>query len=178
MRTITLLRHAKSSWMPTSTGGTVPSDKARPLAPRGQRDAPRMAQWMAAHGIRPDHVLCSTALRTRETLELVTDAVVAASAGVAVRDDLYLAEAGELLRIVRALPAAIGHVMLIGHDPGIHDAAQLLTGTGDPALRRHLAQKFPTASVAVIDFDAAQWRDIAFGSGRLRLFMSPRQLPA
>lgn len=177
MRTITLLRHAKSSWAATTPAGTLPADKARPLAPRGLRDAPRMAAWMAARGIRPQQVLCSTAVRARQTLELVKDAVLAAGATISFRDELYNAEADDLIEIVRRLTDGLHHVMLVGHDPGMHEAAQMLTGAGDIAMRHLLASKFPTAAVVIIDFDAAHWRDIGRGLGRLRLFMAPKRLP-
>ncbi len=177
MRTVTLLRHAKSSWAATPAGSAPPADKARPLAPRGLRDAPRMAAWMAAHGIRPELVLCSTAVRARQTLELVQDAVLAAEGTVTFRDELYLAEAEDLIEIVRNLAEGVHHVMLVGHDPGMHEAAQLLIGAGDIAMRRLLADKFPTAAAAVIDFKVRHWRDIAPGEGRLRLFMAPKRLP-
>ncbi len=177
MKTITLLRHAKSNWTSTPSGGAPPADNARPLAPRGERDAPRMAKWMAAHDIRPQLVLCSTAVRTRQTLELVKGAVLADAGTITFRDDLYLAEAANLIEMIRRLSDKVGHVMLLGHDPGMHDLAHLLSGAGDIAMRRLLSLKFPTAAVAVIDFDTARWRDIAPGAGTLRHFMAPKRLP-
>lgn len=177
MRTITLLRHAKSSWEAAPAGEPPRPDKGRPLAPRGRRDAPRMAAWLAAHGVAADLILCSSARRTRETLDLVRAALLAKDGRVDTRDDLYLADAAEIVALARRLPDAVRHVLFIGHDPGLHEAAQLLSGRGDVALRRLLAEKFPTAAAAVVDFAAARWRDIGPDAGTLRLFMAPKRLP-
>lgn len=178
MRTITLLRHAKSSWPTPSPGGKPLADEARPLAPRGLRDAPLMAAWMAGNGIRPDCVLCSTAVRTRQTLDQMKDVALAKGARIVYRADLYLAEAMDLIQIVRRLGDDVHHVMLVGHDPGLHDLAQMLSGSGERELRHLLAEKFPTGAAAVIEFDTDEWSDIAAGAGRLRHFMAPKRLPA
>ena len=177
MKTITLMRHAKSSWLAASPGGAAPLDKARILALRGERDAPRMARWMAANGIRPQLIMCSTAQRTRETLALVANTILAEGGATTFRDELYLAEASNLMELLRRLPDRIGHAMLLGHDPGMHDLAQMLSGGGDIALRRLLSLKFPTAGAAVIDFATERWRDVAPGTGTLRHFMAPKRLP-
>ena len=177
MKTIALLRHAKSSWSSPSPGGSPPTDKSRTLAPRGERDAPRMARWIAAHGIKPEQVLCSTAVRTRQTLDLVKDAILDPAAPITYRDDLYLAEATALLEIIRRLPDRIDHVMFVGHDPGLHDLAHMLSGAGDIALCRLLSMKFPTAGLAVIEFATDRWREIGPGAGSLRHFMAPKRLP-
>jgi phosphohistidine phosphatase len=136
-----------------------------------------MAGWMIEHAICPGLVFCSTAVRTRRTLDLMQPAAVPASAKVELRDDLYLAEAADLVEMVQQVPDEFGHVMLIGHDPGMHDMAQMLTGAGDIVARRLLALKFPTAGVVVIDFAVRHWRTLAPGTGTLRHFMSPKRLP-
>jgi phosphohistidine phosphatase len=178
MRTVTLFRHAKSSWTAAAPGAPPPADRLRPLADRGRRDAPRMAAWFAANGIRPDRVLCSSAVRTQQTFELVRDALEPAGHDAEIRDDLYLADYPHVLDVLRGLPETIHHVMLIGHDPGFHDAANHLVGAGDGPLRALLAAKFPTAGAAVIDFDCARWRSLGPGTGTLRHFMGPKRLPA
>ena len=177
MRTISLLRHAKSSWEPPAAGGPPLTDKARPLAARGMRDAPRIGAWMAAQALRPDLVLCSSAVRTRQTLAYVKELILPGKARISYRDDLYLAEAEDLVGIVQALDDGSAHVMLVGHDPGMHEVAQMLVGAGNRTLRRLLELKFPTAAVAVIDFPAERWRDVRPGAGTLRLFMAPKRLP-
>ena len=176
MRTLTLFRHAKSSWVPAARGAPPLPDKARPLAPRGVRDAPRMAAWMLANKIAPDLVLCSSAVRTQQTLDLVRAALGTAGRDAQIRDDLYLAEPNHLIETLCATPAAVAHVMLFGHDPGFHDLANLLVGAGPAELRTLLATKFPTAGAAVIDFTFAHWRSLRPATGTLRHFMGPKRL--
>lgn len=176
MRTLTLLRHAKSDWPPAPAVGRPLDDRLRPLSERGRRDAPRMAAWMAAQAIRPDLVLCSTAARTRETLELVKPAVAGPSTRVRLMDEIYLAEADDFMELLQGADDTAGHIMLVGHNPGLHDLAVDLAGAGPKPLLRLLAQKLPTAAAVVIDFRVDHWSDIALGKGRLRLFMAPKRL--
>ena len=176
MRTLTLLRHAKSDWPPPPAVGRPLDDKLRPLSDRGRRDAPRMAAWMASQDLRPDLVLCSTATRTRETLELVKPSIAGPATRVRLLDDLYLAEADDLLELLQGADDTAAHIMVIGHNPGLHDLAVDLAGAGEKPLLRLLAPKLPTAAVVVIDFSTDHWSDIAFGAGRLRLFMAPKRL--
>jgi phosphohistidine phosphatase len=178
MRTLTLFRHAKSDWTPPGFGQAPLADKERPLGSRGLRDAPRMAAWMHDSGIRPDMILCSTAVRTRQTLDLVKSAVATPGTVIELRDDLYLAEAADLIEHIKAADDRFAHVMLIGHDPGMHATALKLVGAGDQTALRALAAKFPTAGVAVIDFAFRRWQSLAAGTGKLRLFMTPKRLPA
>ena len=135
-----------------------------------------MAAWMHGNGIRPDLIVCSTAVRTRQTLDLVQSAVLTAGTVIELRDELYLAEAADLIEGIHAVDDRFGHVMVIGHDPGLHEAAVTLVGAGEPAARQALASKFPTAGVAVIDFACSRWQRLAAGTGKLRLFMTPKRL--
>lgn len=176
MRTLTLLRHAKSDWPPAPAVGRPLDDRLRPLSERGRRDAPRVATWMAAQAIRPDLVLCSTATRTRETLAMVRSSIAGPATRVRLMDELYLAEADDLIALLQGADDTAGHIMLIGHNPGLHDLAVELAGGGPKPLLRLLAQKLPTAAVVVIDFCVDHWSDIALGKGRLRLFMAPKRL--
>lgn len=168
--TVTLLRHAKSS-----RDDATLADIARPLAERGRRDALRMAAWMALNGIKPDLVLCSTSVRTRETLALVAPAVAPA---VATRFEasLYHAEADVLLRKVQGLSSAKQHVLLIGHNPGFHDLALSLIGAGDKGLRASLAEKFSTCGCAVLTFAGSDWASVAPKAGALTHWMAPKRL--
>lgn len=175
--TLSLFRHAKSSWDNPDL-----EDYDRPLAERGLEVAPRMGAWLVRDGIRPDLVLSSSSRRTRQTIALALPAFGDNQPPVTYEDDLYLASASSLLtRIGRAdaRPAERGarHIMLVGHNPGFHSFALLLAGTGEKEDVATMARKFPTAAVAVLDFDCAKWADITDGCGRLRLFMTPRMLP-
>jgi len=171
MLTLSLLRHAKSSWADPSQ-----DDFDRPLNERGDEAAPRMGAFMARNRIAPGLILCSTAVRTRQTLAHVLPHLPA-TAEVAYEDGLYLATAIELLGLVRKTAATVSHLMLVGHDPGMHDVTTRLAGSGDPALLTALAAKFPTSGLAVLAFDLQTWADIEPGAGLLVLFMTPKRLP-
>jgi phosphohistidine phosphatase len=174
VRTLTLIRHAKSSWAKSSWENPALSDHDRPLAPRGQAAAPRIADWLAAHMPRPDLVICSTAARTQATWALLRTAwqpepTCSLSAA------LYMAEAPALLAIINQTAPAVRHLALVGHNPGLHELALMLAGCGGADALSALRAKFPTAAVAVITFDVA-WPRVAAGGGQLQHFVSPRRL--
>jgi len=171
MRRLILLRHAKSDRPP----GTA--DEDRPLSERGAAAARLMGGYLARHDLIPELILCSPSRRTRDTL---TEMVPQWSAGFAVDFDerLYLATARTLLGIVRAQPRKAAVVMVIGHNPGMHEAADQLIASGDVALRERLQEKFPTSALAVIDFAVADWSKLHDQSGRLDRFVTPRSIAA
>ncbi len=168
--TVSLLRHAKSSWADPRIG-----DADRPLNARGRAAAPCIAAWMAKNGIIPDAILCSTAARAKETLALVLPALKPRPK-LTYRDDLYLAQADAILAMLRAMPDAGKHVLVIGHNPGLEELAVRLTGSGDKAARQRLSEKFPTAALAVIRFEATSWSKIALRRGKLLHYVTPRWL--
>jgi phosphohistidine phosphatase len=171
MLTLSLLRHAKSSWANPDL-----EDFERPLNERGEKAAPRMGAYMAAQGIAPELILCSAAARTRQTLDLVLPHLRGGPT-VVFEDGLYLAAATVLLKRVRKIAAKVRHAMLIGHDPGMHVLARELAGSGRQEDMEALARKFPTAGLAVIEFAAETWPKVKPGAGSLKLFMAPRRLP-
>jgi phosphohistidine phosphatase len=171
MLTLSLLRHAKSSWDDPGL-----SDFDRPLAKRGVKAARRMGAFMAEKGLAPDLVLCSSAERARATLALVLPELPRAPHRVLFEDGLYLAEAGPLLKRLRRLPKGVRHVLLVGHNPGLEDLVLELVGKGSADELAALRAKFPTAALAVVEFEQKSWRDIEPGSGRLALFMTPARL--
>ena len=170
------MRHAKSDWTASAPGEPPLPDKDRPLSRRGKRDAPLMATWMAANGLDPDLIICSTAVRTRQTLALTKKTIDCERQNIQQREDLYLARSDDLIELARSIPDDIRHLMMLGHNPGLRDAAIMLIGAGDVELRRALSSKLPTAGVVVIDFAFDQWRSISPGSGTLRIFMAPKRL--
>ena len=103
MRTLTLMRHAKSDWTASAPGEPPLPDKDRPLSRRGKRDAPLMATWMAANGLDPDLIICSTAVRTRQTLALTKETIHCERQIIQQREDLYLAQSDDLIERVLAL---------------------------------------------------------------------------
>jgi phosphohistidine phosphatase len=169
MRTLYLLRHAKSSWDDPGL-----ADHDRQLAARGIRAAASIAAHMRTAGIRPDLVLCSSARRTRQTLDLLGEAVPSGSA-VRIEDGLYGAAATELLDVFRRLPPDPRRVLLIGHNPGVQDLALLLVATGEH--RAQAAEKYPTGALATLETDA-EWADLRPGCARLADFVRPRDLDA
>jgi phosphohistidine phosphatase len=159
-RRLYLLRHAKSSWKDPAL-----ADHDRPLAPRGRRAAKRIGRHLRDQGIEPALVLCSSAIRARETLERI---------GLAahIEPELYGAGAGALLARLRQVPAAVPSVMLIGHNPGLQELALLLCRSG-PSVRE-LEAKFPTAALATVAL--ASWSSLGRGTAQLIDFVRPRDL--
>jgi phosphohistidine phosphatase len=171
MRRLMLLRHAKSDW---STGLR---DQDRPLSARGREAAPRMGAYMVRHGLVPDLIIASKATRVRETVDLLLPAF--AQPPKVVHDEgIYGSEADALLHVIKKTPAATHALMLVGHNPALAELAGWLVASGDIVARQRLAEKFPTAGLAVIDFAFDDWRKIHRKSGRLDRFVAPRMLEA
>ncbi|MDB5375110.1 MAG: phosphohistidine phosphatase [Belnapia sp.] len=174
MRQLLLLRHAKSSW----DDPALP-DHARPLNARGRRSAMAMAEAMRGLGLSPDIVFVSSARRTLQTLEALTP--FEDGALVEPMDALYLAPWPRLLDELRQVPETARSLLLIGHNPGLHDLALALA---DPvslarggADAKRLAEGYPTGALAEFTI-ASSWRQLATGGGRLVRFLAPRDLLA
>ncbi|HUO98967.1 MAG TPA: histidine phosphatase family protein [Rhizomicrobium sp.] len=174
MKRLILLRHAKAA--PDRAGL---DDRDRDLAERGRADAIRMGQWLKEQECVPDHVLCSTAVRTRRTLELVLPQLGILPA-VQPMDELYLARWMTIVNAVRSAPKAAGVLMVVGHNPGLEDCAHKLARPPGDAQGRKLHEamrtKFPTGALAVLDFDLADWSRIEPGLGELEHFVAPKDL--
>jgi phosphohistidine phosphatase len=168
MKTLVLMRHAKSAW----DNADLP-DIDRPLSPRGQKAAPLMGERLKKAGYAPDIILCSAAKRTRETLDLMAFALPK-KAKVQHLKELYMAVPREMLNVVAKSPDSAETVMLIGHNPGMGSLAAWLAGDGDSELLGKIRRKFPTAAIAVLTFDVAHWSEIAGEGGRLAAFLRPR----
>lgn len=170
MRTIYLLRHAKSGW-----GDPGLADFDRPLAPRGKKALRIMGDYLFAQGISPDYIYCSTALRTRETLDAIQtrldDKVI-----IQMTSSMYLAEPQVLLDLIKNTADEMQTLMLIGHNPGIHELACALASNTDDAALARLKTKYPTAGLTTLETQAAQWREVAPDCCQLRGFVVPRDL--
>jgi phosphohistidine phosphatase len=166
MQTLYLLRHAKSSWSDRAL-----ADRDRPLAPRGRRDAKRVAEHFRLLGCPPELVLCSPALRTQETLELLRPALDGSK--VVLEEDLYAASCAGLLACTREVSDAVASVMLIGHNPGLHQLALALASAGEELGR--LEAKFPTAALATLA-TAKPWSRLEPGDATLTAYVVPKQL--
>ena len=172
MRQLMLLRHAKSTWDDASM-----PDRDRPLNARGRRAAAAMRQAMGELGLAPDVVLVSTARRTMETLEALEpwdDSPL-----VEPMDSLYLADPIALTSALHGVAETVRSVLMIGHNPGLHDLALSLAGPGalaggSPAILA-MASGFPTGALAEFVV-AGSWWDLREGGGRLVRFLTPRML--
>jgi phosphohistidine phosphatase len=177
MRQLLLLRHAKSSW----DDKTLP-DQDRPLAPRGQRAAAAMRVALHELGLAPDLVLLSSSRRTRETVALLEpwdDAPL-----IEPLDAIYLATAPQLLNVLRGVAETVRSVMLVGHNPGLHELALLLLGpvglkSPQPAVGQAtelLVAAYPTGALAEFSI-AGPWCQLSEGGGLLVRFLRPRDFP-
>jgi phosphohistidine phosphatase len=170
MLTLILLRHAKSSWKDPAL-----PDHDRPLNSRGRADAPVMGKALARRGLSPDLVLCSTARRTRDTLDLVLPALKR-EPEIVYEDRIYHAAPAELFAVVQAAPPTSSQLLLVGHNPELQRFALDLIGSGPQHLKDRILSKLPTAAVVVVRFPGGSWKDVAVNSGKLELFLTPRDV--
>jgi len=171
MKLLHLLRHAKSAWDDPGI-----ADHDRPLAPRGARAATLMGRHLAGRGFAPDLILCSTARRAADTLDLVLAQFEGRRPPVEREAGLYLCGDRALLERVRGLPASAGSVLLVAHNPDLRNLTLALAGTASPGLVERVAEKFPTAALATLAFDAESWEEVSPGAGRLEEFVIPKNL--
>ena len=161
MKTLLLLRHAKSSWDDSSL-----RDFDRPLADRGERDAPRVGKALAKRGPLPDSIISSPAVRARQTIEAVIK-----SAGISTSpqfdDSIYGATPSELMKLIRSLPDSSDCALLVGHNPTFEEVVSRLTGAHE---------RMPTAALACIEFHVDHWADVEDGQGKLAWLLTPKEL--
>jgi phosphohistidine phosphatase len=163
-RRLVLVRHAKAA--------VGSPDFERPLSERGQRDAAAIGRWLREHGIAPDRIVVSPATRALQTLERLAAAFDPLPTHE-VDSRIYDNSVRELLTIARETSPDTHTVVLVGHSPSMHQlAASLDDGSGDPAARATLADKFPTSAVAVFAVD--EWAALSFGAATLLHLDAPR----
>ncbi|MEM6641029.1 MAG: histidine phosphatase family protein [Pseudomonadota bacterium] len=162
MKTLLLMRHAKSSW----DDDQLP-DHARPLNDRGRRDVPTIGDRLSQRELYPDMILSSSAVRARTTAALVAPYVNLPADRVAVTDDLYMANTDIYLSLVQLADTNVDTLMLVAHNPGITEFASSLT---DAAI-----DHMPTASVFICRFDVAAWHEVEPGTGRYVAFEYPKK---
>lgn len=163
-RTLILLRHAKSDY-PAGT-----ADHDRPLAPRGVREAALAGDWLRANAPAPDAVLCSTATRTRQTLQRT-----GLDAPVRYVDDLYDAAPGTVIATINTVADDVATLLVIGHEPAMSSVALGLAGAPgtDASVAQRISEKFPTSGIAVVHVPG-RWADVQLGSAALVDFAIPR----
>lgn len=167
MKSLSLLRHAKSSW-----DDRVQRDYDRPLNAKGRRAAVAIGAFMARESLNFDHVLASPARRVVETLEGVEEGL---GRPLAATDEprIYMATLATLLDLVRELPVAATRVLIVGHNPGLEDLVLTLAAESRP--RALVEEKYPTAALAELTLGAG-WSDVAEGGATLARFTRPRDL--
>ena len=170
MKTLYLLRHAKSSW--DNTGLT---DHDRPLNERGFRAATVMGVYMAQSGIQPGLILCSSARRALETLDQIRPRL-AGRPTLCIEQEVYGANANALLKRFQAAEAGVGSILIIGHNPAMEDLAQRLIDKGDKQEIARLAEKYPTGALATLTLPVKSWEDAAFKTATLCSFIVPKDL--
>ncbi|CCD95300.1 conserved hypothetical protein [Bradyrhizobium sp. ORS 375] len=174
MRRLMLLRHAK-----TETDAPSGRDQDRRLDERGHQDAAVIGDFIASHPPVPDLVLVSTAVRAQQTWELAYAAMKDRIPAPQVESvpELYAAEAMQILHHIRlAAMHDPARLLVVGHNPGMHELALALTARGDAEARQELMRNMPTAGLAVFDFDTEDWGDVSFARGNLLTFVTPKLL--
>jgi phosphohistidine phosphatase len=166
VKTLHLLRHAKSSWDDSGL-----EDHDRPLAARGRQAGERVASHFARHEINVDRVLCSSAVRARQTLEFVLP-VLDGPLDIRIGPELYTADVAELLELVRAVDETATGVLLVGHNPTLQDLTGWLAGEGEPEAQQELRLKFPTAALATLTAGGA-WSKLSRGAAYLESLFKP-----
>ena len=172
MRTLMLLRHAKA----VPADGKI-RDQDRPLAPRGQKDAPKIGAYMAKHDLVPDRALVSPSKRTRETWELLAPAF-----GKRIRptyeERVYIASPQTILDLIHEQGTGSRMLLIVGHNPSLHHVAVGLIATGDLDARERLLENLPTSGLVTIEFPFDDWGKLHGEAGRLTHFVTPKLIKA
>jgi len=150
-------------------------DRARKLIERGRKDSAIIGAYMAANALVPDRVLVSPAARTVETWKFTAKAFRPIPASVTAKR-LYDATPSSIISLIKKIPAAAHTLMVIGHNPGLHELGLMLIASGNVDACKRLQEKLPTAGLVIIDFSFDDWRKLKLQSGRLDRFVSPKFL--
>ena len=167
-RELWLLRHAKSAW-----DAPAASDFDRPLAPRGAKDAPKMGRWLHAEGLRPQHIVSSPALRARQTIEAVAEALGLPAAKIHFDERIYMASRDTLLQVLGDCPSKAKQVLLVGHNPGLDALLEYLCGRDLPYQAD--GKLMTTAALARIRLKN-DWQQLDSGVGTLLQLKRPKSL--
>ena len=168
MRRLLLLRHAK-----TEAGGPGRDDRARILVERGRADAARIGAYMASHALVPDRVITSPAARSQETWTLMAPLMRPATATL---EQIYDATPEDIAAAIVETPAEVERLLIVGHNPGLHEVAVALIASGNIDASESLRENLPTSGLIVIDFAYDDWSKLHPQSGRLERFVTPKTL--
>lgn len=172
MRRLLLFRHAKAE---RGVPGTPDRDRA--LIERGRKDAAKIGAYMATHHLMPDRVMMSPSVRTQETWKACASALKKEPGAMSV-EKLYDATQHTIFGVIKDAPSSAHTLMVIGHNPGLHELALMLIASGDVDARERLREKLPTSGLVIIDFAFDDWNRLHPQSGRLERFVSPKSLEA
>ncbi len=164
MKTLYLLRHAKSSWKNPEL-----LDFERPLNRRGKKDAPAMGKFLKSQKIEIEMLVCSPAKRTRKTAKKVAKEIAYPKQQILYKKEIYEANVADLFGIVQETPNEISSLMLVGHNPSLNDFANLL-------LSENPIENIPTAGIVAISFAVNSWQEIEENTGKLLFFEYPQKL--
>jgi phosphohistidine phosphatase len=163
------MRHGKADRH--SAGG----DRERPLTGRGEEDARRVGEFLREAGMTPDLAVASNARRAKQTLERTLEAFPGHVTHV-IENTIYLATVDHLVEVLRQTPDKARTLLAVGHNPGFAELAYWLAGSGDPAAINHMRSTYPTAALAILDFDTEHWAEVRKGAARLERFVTPAAL--
>jgi phosphohistidine phosphatase len=169
MRRLLLLRHGKAD--KHSAGG----DRERPLMRRGVEDARRVGVYLRDEGMTPDLAVASNARRARQTLECALEAFPDHVTHV-IENTIYLATREHLVDVLRQTPDKAHTLLAVGHNPGFAELADWLAGSGEAEDLDHMRSSYPTAALAILDFDIDHWAEVGKGAARLHRFVTPHAL--
>ena len=172
MRRLLLFRHAKAE---RSEPGM--EDRARKLVERGRKEATKVGSYMSSHALIPDRVMISPSVRTQETWKFAGTAFRSPPPATAI-ERLYDATAHTILNVVREATPVTHTLLIVGHNPGLHELAAILIASGDIEARERLREKLPTSGLVIIDFALDDWGKLHPHCGRLERFVTPRSLGA
>lgn len=172
MKTLTILRHAKSGW-----DAPVERDFDRPINERGRRGAELIGQYFKREALSVDRIVASPAVRVTDTLDIFQPAAGLADLEPHWDRRIYLASAATLFEVIRETGRGAQNLLISGHNPGLEDLILMLVpeATGD-ALRSQVEEKLPTSAMARLDIAIDDWHDIDAGTGKLSIFIRPRDL--
>jgi phosphohistidine phosphatase len=174
LKSLTILRHAKSGW-----DATVERDFDRPINARGEKGAAVVGQWVSQQNWPLDQITASPAVRVTQTLDIFTPAAGWQDAELQWDRRIYLASAATLLDVLRESDNDVQHLMIAGHNPGLEDLILMLVPANSPdAHRAKVEEKLPTAALARLEFDIESWEDLAENQARFANFIRPRDLDA
>jgi phosphohistidine phosphatase len=162
MKTLCIVRHAKSSWKEDAL-----TDEMRPLNKRGKVAAPLIGRVLAELGFMPDLILTSSAVRAHVTAELIAGELQYPVAGIEVRESMYMAGLSELLAVIAGCSDEVERLMVVGHNPGLYALAMRLSEFNEDNL--------PTAAAVCIELPIDHWTDIHETRGRIRFYEYPRK---